>query len=302
MIKRYLEYWSLEEVPFALSPDPRMLYLSKQHKECLIRLKYAFYSNKGGALLISENAGDGKTTVVNRFINDIREDLLGNVQTCIINHPTLTPNQLIQEVCLQFGSEKPSKSRYENLNQLKRLLVEAYEKGNKAIVVVDEGQLLKNKYSTLQELRTLLNFCIEGTFLLTFVLVGQKPLEETIRKIPEFWQRLPVRFFLDSLDRGDTENLVKYRLRKAGSPQPDVFTKEAYDLVYKYSQGCPRVICSIADVCLLIGYTSRKKMLDTTIVQAAYGDMVKSKEGFHYFKFLQSESFIDDEKEHVNSQ
>jgi type II secretory pathway predicted ATPase ExeA len=65
--QEYLEYWGLERPAFSLAPCPDTLFLSRQHAECLIRLKYSILSRKGGALLISEHAGDGKTAILGRL-------------------------------------------------------------------------------------------------------------------------------------------------------------------------------------------------------------------------------------------
>ena len=297
---RYLDYWGLNGTPFSLSPDPAMLYLSKQHRECLIRLKFAIYSGKGGALLVSENAGDGKTSVLRRLIEDLKEELRGGLGIAFIDHPSLTPNQMVQEICGQLGVRKPARNRYESLNQLKNRLKQLDRQGIKCLIIVDEGQLLASKIDTLQELRTLLNFCLSDRFLLTFILSGQKLLEEVVKDIPEFYQRLPVRFFLDSLDRPDTEALIRFRLKKVGLKNENIFSPDSYQAIFRYSQGCPRVICSLSDLCLLIGYSMRRRQLDSTVVERAQSDMVSSEEGFHYFKFLRSEEESAEERKSRN--
>ncbi len=287
MIKEYLAYWGLQSVPFSLSPEPDMLFLSKQHRECLLRLKYAFYSEKGGSLLVSDDAGAGKTSILYRMIKDLHKELNQKIRFALLSHPNLTPNQLIQEICRQLGVIRPSRSRHENLNQLRERLVELRKEDARSLVIVDEGQLLARHPDTLQELRILLNFCLEGKFLLTFVLAGQKQLENTIRSLPEFWQRLPVRFFLGNLDLEDTSGLIQHRLQQAGYKGEDIiFEKEAMGMVHKYTEGCPRLICSLCDLSLLIGYTMRRKSLDAVIVQQAQNDMVRSERGIHYYKFL----------------
>ena len=42
----------------------------------------------------------------------------------------------------------------------------------------------------------LLNLTHEKEYLLTLVLSGQKPLWGAMKDIPEFWQRLPVKYYL----------------------------------------------------------------------------------------------------------
>ena len=78
----YLEYWDLTRAPFSLAPCPDDLYMSKQHGECLLRLKYGVMAGKGGSLLISQNAGDGKTTVV---ANLTRRLALTRVRTIVLD-------------------------------------------------------------------------------------------------------------------------------------------------------------------------------------------------------------------------
>ncbi len=289
MLQEYLQYWGLKSVPFALTPDPRMLYLSKQHRECLMRLKYAVHANKGGALVVSDQAGDGKTTLIRRLLADLEAEFQSNVSVALIDHPSLTPNQMVQEICRQLGVSNPSPSRHRNLQQLRDRLEYFHNLGVKCVIIVDEGQMLKDRVDTLQELRILLNFCLTSEFLLTFILMGQKALEHTIKDIPEFWQRLPVRYFLGNLDRSDTAEMIRHRLKQAGYDGPEVFTEDGYDGVYHYSKGVPRVICSVADTSLLIGYSSRVRTVDMLVVHEACGDLEGSQQGFHYYRFLREE-------------
>jgi hypothetical protein len=137
-------------------------------------------------------------------------------------------------------------------------------------------------------LRILLNFCVSDSFLLTFIFSGQKPLDTILRGMPEFWQRLPVRYFLKNLDFNDTKAMVQYRLRKVGGSE-EIFNDDAFDGIYNYSKGCPRVICSVADLCLIIGFSKGVKRVGFVEVSTACRDMESSGDGFHYFAFLKSQ-------------
>ena len=284
----YCTYWGLSSSPFSLSPDPSRLYMSKQHFECFLRLQYAIESNKGGALLISENAGDGKTTVLRKLVTDLQGGDESDSRVAFITHPTLTANEMISEIARQLGLEHAYNSKMRTLNELRDLLLGLHNKGHRALVIVDEGQMLANRPDILQELRILLNFCVEDAFLLTFILSGQKPLEGAIRSMPEFWQRLPVRYFLQNLDSQDTKKLIQHRLRLAGLVEGrELFTDEAHGEIFRVSEGCPRVICSIADLALVIGRSLRIRQIDASEIAQACGDMENSRGGnFHYYHFL----------------
>ena len=73
MIGEFLDYWGLNQSPFALCPDPKMFYLSRQHRECLMRLEYAIDSNKGGAMIVSDKPGAGKTSLLRYLMNRLNE-------------------------------------------------------------------------------------------------------------------------------------------------------------------------------------------------------------------------------------
>jgi type II secretory pathway predicted ATPase ExeA len=266
--------------------------MSKQHRECLLRLQYGILASKGGALLISENAGDGKTSVLRHLVRELEGDGSNNVKVAFIDHPTLTPFQMIQEMARQLGVEKPARSKMTALNQLRGHLIDRYNGGGRSVVIVDEGQMLAHRPDILQELRILLNFCLSDAFLLSFILSGQRPLEGVMRSMPEFWQRLPVRFFLGNLDFRDTRALIRFRLHKAGLPDElDLFTHEAYQEIYRFSEGCPRVVCSIADLSLVVGRSLRARQIDAIEVIQACADMDKrSGDSFHYYHFVKSAS------------
>lgn len=299
MLLDYHKYWGLNTAPFSLTPDPEHLYMSKQHRECLLRLQYGIMANKGGALLISENAGDGKTSVLRKLVIELEKETPGDIRVAFIDHPTLTPLQMIQEMARQIGVEKPARSKMNALNQLRGHLIDRYNAGGRSVVIVDEGQMLAHRPDILQELRILLNFCLSDSFLLSFILSGQRPLEGVMRSMPEFWQRLPVRFFLGNLDFRDTRELIRFRLHKAGLPEElDLFTHEAYQEVYRFSEGCPRVVCSVADLSLVVGRSLRVRQIDAIEVIQACADMDKrSGDSFHYYHFVKSASTPADSTE-----
>jgi type II secretory pathway predicted ATPase ExeA len=296
MNEDYLAYWGMTKPPFSLTPDPEMLYLSGQHSECMMRLKYAIFSHKGGALLVSDTAGNGKTSILARLQNELREYYGGRVKVVFIDHPTLTPIEIIGEIARQLGGELHTEEKIRALNYLRDRLYAHYNENIKVVVIVDEGQMLKERPDILGELRILLNFCVSDSFLLTFIFSGQKPLDSILRNMPEFWQRLPVRFFLKNLDFNDTRSLVQFRLHKVGA-NPEIFTEDAYEGIFNYSEGCPRIICSVADLCLLIGFSKGVKRIGFVEVSSACRDMEASGDSFHYFTYIKGEQ----RSQHLNS-
>jgi len=124
MSREYLEYWGLNKDPFHLAPDNEMLYLGGQYYECFERLLYAVNTNKGGALLVSEEAGLGKTTILLKLIAEMEWNYGENFRCAFIDHPTLTISQLMSQISSSILSSEPHADKFHNLSKIKERLIE----------------------------------------------------------------------------------------------------------------------------------------------------------------------------------
>jgi type II secretory pathway predicted ATPase ExeA len=254
MSQEYLDYWKLKKDPFHLAPDNEMLYLGGQYYECFERLLYAINTNKGGALLVSQEAGLGKTTILLKLVAEMQWNLGENFRSAFVDHPTLTIAQLMSQISSSLLLTEPHADKFFNLAQMKEQLTQLRLAGGKAVVVIDEAHTLCSRPEVFQDLRMLLNLTFEKEYLLTLVLSGQKPLWGAMQNVPEFWQRLPVKYYLAPLRLEETKSLVEHRLSAAGlSDDTDVFTAEAMAIVHRFSKGLPRTIVALCDLSLLIG-------------------------------------------------
>jgi hypothetical protein len=116
-----------------------------------------------------------------------------------------------------------------------------------------------------EELRLLLNFQLNNRFLLTLILVGQPELNETLKKIPQFEQRIALKYHLSSLSYEEMVQYIHYRLKKAGLSRT-VFTSEALELIFKYSEGIPRKINNLCDMGLLVGWSMKSEYVSEQII------------------------------------
>ena len=121
------------------------------------------------------------------------------------------------------------------------------------IVIVDEAQAIEDE-RTLEELRLLLNFQMNDRFLLTLILVGQPELLKKVEKISQLSQRISIKYHLSPLDYMDTVKFIFFRLKVAGL-EKSIFSEEAIKEIFKVSDGIPRRIVNLCDLCLLVGFT-----------------------------------------------
>jgi type II secretory pathway predicted ATPase ExeA len=283
MSEEYIKYWGLIQHPFLLAPDGNMMCVTGQYFECFERLKYAINTNKGGALIVSEDAGLGKTTILLKLIDELKEEYGEHFKYAYIDHPTLTASQMIEQITGSITGEMPSDDKLKNLRNLKESLIATKKEGGKSIIVIDEGQMLCDAPDVLQELRALINLIHNHEYLHTFILSGQKALWDTLQGIPEFWQRLPVRYYFTPLRFEETRELIRYRLNKAGlDVAREIFTEEALEIIHKHSKGLPRTIIALADLALLNGFTDRTRKISFKEVSRAINAMGGKGESLSY--------------------
>jgi len=261
----YLEYWKLSKFPFENVPDPEFMFYSSEHREALVRMSYAVDRMKGAALLTGE-VGSGKTTLSRVFIQKLPDD---GYDIGLITNPSLNPLDFLKEMVYQIGLDVTSGSKTELLATLNRKLIDNLNANKLTLLIIDEAQLISSE--TFEEIRLLLNFQMNDRFLMTFLLIGQPELRDMIRKHKQLDQRIAIRYHLNPLNDEEAINYIQYRLEKAGVTAP-LFTKEALDAIYRYSEGIPRKINNVCDLALLIGFSLKVNTINETIITKVVRD------------------------------
>ena len=249
----YLDFYDLNQEPFSNAPVSRFYYDSAQHSQALVRLMYALNAMKGLAILIGD-IGAGKTTLARRLLDALDEQEY-EAALLVIIHRDITSDWLLRRIAIQLGVEAPDKDKLVLLSQLYRRLVEIYEEGKKAVVLIDEAQMLDTR-ELMEEFRGLLNLEVPERKLLSFVFFGLPEIEGNLEKDAPLAQRVALRVRLMPFDLASTDAYVRHRLRMAGSVRP-VFDREAMNLIHLASGGVPRLINTVCDNALLEGALSR---------------------------------------------
>lgn len=264
----YEKYWGLKEKPFENSPDPRFIYFSHEHLEAISRLTYAVEERKGAALLTGDY-GCGKTVMSRLLFERLPSD---KHEIGLVTNPMLSPIALLREICFQLGIKNTAKyNKTQLLTNLNEHLYENLNNEHETVVIIDEAQTIKNPLA-FEELRLLLNFQLNERFLMTLILIGQPELRETLDKLKQLKQRLAVRYHLNPLNKKETGRYIAHRLEIAGL-ENKIFTDKSVDLVWEGSGGIPRMINTISDMCLLLGYNKKLKRINEEIVKDVVSDL-----------------------------
>ncbi len=260
----YETYYGLSEKPFNLTPDPRYLFLSEKHREAFAHLLFGI-KNRSGFVMVTGEIGTGKTTICRTLLGQLDDD----VCLAFIFNPILNSIELLKKILREFGATPTGTNVLELTEELNAFLLEAAAEGKNCVLVVDEAQNLTPP--VLEQIRLLSNLETEREKLIQIILIGQPELGEllSLRELRQLNQRITARYHLKALDETETAQYVAHRMHVAGGRKKPLFDKRAIKLIYKYSGGTPRVINSLCDRSLLIGYTKEKTELDGSVVQQA---------------------------------
>ncbi len=261
----YRKHFGLKKTPFSIAPDPRYLYMSRQHKEALAHLLYGLQSD-GGFVLLTGDVGTGKTTICRRLLERLTKKCI----VAFIIHPTLSVGELLATVCDEFRISYPKKAGVKELvDRLNAFLLEAHADRKKAILIIDEAQNLSRE--VLEQIRLLTNLETNERKLLQIILIGQPELRDKLARpeMKQLAQRIIARCHLGPLSKTEVAAYVSFRLSIAGT-NAELFSPGSLKQLYRASGGIPRVMNTICDRALLGAYVQRLPSVDkATLLKAA---------------------------------
>jgi general secretion pathway protein A len=266
----YTRHFTLTEKPFAITPDPRYLYLSERHADALAHLLYGI-NEAGGFIQLTGEVGTGKTTLVRALL----ERMPGHTDVAVVLNPRISPLELLQSLCQELHvevSESSASSIKALVDLLNERLLSAHASGRRVVIIMDEAQNLSAE--TLEQVRLLTNLETATRKLLQIILIGQPELRDVLGRseLRQLAQRITGRFHLAPLSRNGTAMYIKHRLRIAGSTG-ELFTLAALHEVHRISKGIPRVINVVCDRALLGAYTEDAHRVDAALVRRAAGEV-----------------------------
>jgi general secretion pathway protein A len=264
----FLEFFSLREQPFGVTPDPRYLYLSPGHREALASLYYGIEANRGFMSLIAP-PGMGKTTLLFHLLAKFDR----TARTAFLFQTQCSSREFMRFLLAEIGIESDSQDFVRMHEQFNRCLVQEARAGKRFIVVVDEAQNLDA--SVLETVRLLSDFETPQAKLLQIILVGQPGLADKLSNssLIQLRQRITSVSGLSPLTREETGRFIDHRLQVAGYRGPRLFAPDAQELVAQISEGIPRQINNYCFHALSLACAMGKKTVDSGMVREVAHDL-----------------------------
>lgn len=269
----YNNFFGFKERPFQLVPNPAYLFLSRSHEEAIAHLTYAL-SHGDGFVELTGEVGTGKTTLCRAFLGDLDKDS----EVAYIFNPQLNQLELLKTINDEFGISSAADNTKDLIDTLNSFLMEKKSQKKNVILLVDEAQNLNKE--VLEQLRLLSNLETNTSKLLQIILVGQPELQTMLDSydLRQLRQRITLSWYLTPLSRKETKAYIRHRVNIASKKTEDKFTQSAYDLIYKYSKGIPRLINIVCDRALLTAFGDNRRKVTGSIARSAIREL-KSRGG-----------------------
>jgi general secretion pathway protein A len=308
----YESYYRFLEKPFSLTPDPKFLYLSKQHQGALEHMLYGV-SQREGFMAIVGDVGTGKTTLcrclLDRLEKNIKVALILNpllsdmdlLRTCVHDLKIRSPrNPPAKPVLVGAAAEQSSgPARYTQitspetdwiqragkkdlLDALNEFLLEQHHQGGSTVLILDEAQNLS--LEVMEQLRILSNLETEKEKLLQIIFVGQLELNEKLQlpALKQLTQRISVRYEITPLSKDEAKNYINHRILVAGAGAKVTFNRSSLNEIYNYSRGYPRLINLVCDRSLLAGYNTQADTITVAHVKQAIHSLLGEEDNQYY--------------------
>lgn len=268
----YDDHYGLDARPFQLTPDPKFWFDTTTHRKAMSYLGYGL-SQGEGFIVITGDVGTGKTTLVGHLMEKIDRDALHIVK---IASTQIEPEDLLRIVAVGLGQDIGGATKAELLGTIERGLHTVARSGRRTLLIVDEAQALP--VAALEELRMLSNLSAGGHALLQIFLLGQPEFRERLQgsgRLEQLRQRVIALHHLEPMAPEEVEPYMAHRLNLVGWNGRPRFTGEAFDVLYRASEGVPRRLNQLASRVLLHGAVERLDTIDAEAVEAVVADLAR---------------------------
>lgn len=262
----YKTYWGMEFNPFSKEISEKDFYSSEDFKQSAARLNHL--KKIKGIGLFTGLSGTGKTYSLRYFKSTLNQSLF---KVIYLPLSTLTVREFYRSLC-QGLYLQPTHKKIDMFNEIqKRIVTLSKDKKITPIIILDEAQYLSTK--VINDLKIIMNFGMDSESHLVLVLCGQPTLNNMLSKgvHESLKQRIVIKYNYSGFSKLETEEYISTRLKLCGV-STNIFNTNTIEAIYGYCNGYPRVLNTIVEKCLMIGFQKKSKKITTDTVMAALNE------------------------------
>lgn len=234
------EHFALRQLPFTpeIAIDSRFQH--PQYELAAAEIVEIIYRRMSAALIAP--AGMGKTVVLRQIIEHLPA---ARFRVHEINVTSLSKRDFCRELATAVGA-KPAGNTGALVRAVKaRCRQYADVEALTPVIVLDEAHDMRPEVLGL--LRLVTNFDMDSRLVVSFVLSGQPPLANLLRRpeLEDVRQRIARYTRLRTLSRPEIGDYIGHRLTVAGA-KTDTFDRRAVEAIYECAQGNIRATDRVA--------------------------------------------------------
>jgi general secretion pathway protein A len=270
----YSSFYGLKQEPFRLTPDPRFLHLAEPHRNTLRAMVEGIAGRKGLQVAIGP-IGTGKTTLLYCLQHILSHEATRErpLRSAFVVNPTLTADELFEALFDELEVHASAPTKPARLRALHELLLKSHKTNSAVVLIIDEAHLMPPEL--IEEVRLLMNLDNYPVNVLQIILSGQPELLPLLMKpeLAALKQRISVVTKLRALTLMESRAYIAERLHVAGLRGESPFTTPALEEIHRLTNGVPRLINSVCDHTLAIGFRRQLKKIGANFVIEAAEEM-----------------------------
>lgn len=266
MLSEYIAYFGLRETPFGRNQNPKWLYLAMQHKEMILKTRWAIETH-GGLILWRGDVGHGKSSLIEYMMTAWPKQFGWNCAKLQNTGSIDGPRTLVAEILAAFGLETAPTTR-KMVTQLENWLLTQACADKTMVLFIDEAQSIGSRAYPI--IRDLLNLQTTERILMQIVLAGQLNIDQKLAQFPALRSRIASVATLSPFSYEEADAMLLRRLELAGATDPfNIYTPWAVKAIHAHSGGVPRDFMTLAEASMQEAFLRERRRIDAEHVEHA---------------------------------
>src|SRR5262249_30066268 len=222
-----------------------------------------------GFIVVTGKVGTGKSTLVGQLLAQLDPD---KVIASQIVTTQVEATGILKLILGAFNIPSHASDKASMLRSFETFLVQQRKLSKRVLLMVDEAQNLPLR--TLEELRMLSNFVLDGQSLFQSFLLGQPQFNVLLAdpQLEQMRQRIIASYHLEPMSAFETQAYIEHRLHRVGWVGKPRFTKEAHERIFSETKGIPRRFNNLCNRLLLFGAIEELMTIDEKAVEELIED------------------------------